>query len=275
MISITKETDIKGGNIMWTRKELKEKSKIRFRANYWKSVLVALVIVFITAGSGFSAFGESESDESAEYQYFISEEEADKGESVEGIIGKSISESSLQKVKGDASAAVMISVAVIVIVVAVIFICIILIPLQIFVFNPLEIGGCRFFIKNLKEDAQAKEMCYAFDKGYKNNVKTLFFRDLYTILWTFLFIIPGIVKAYEYQMIPYILAENPGMDTKEAFALSKKMMHGNKWKAFLLDCSFFGWILLDVLTLGILGVFYVNPYMLQTQAALYEKIKNQ
>lgn len=260
---------------MWTRKELKEKSKIRFRANYWKSVLVALVIVFITAGSGFSAFGESESDESAEYQYFISEEEADKGESVEEIIGKSISESSLQKVKGDASTAVMISVAVIVIVVAVIFICIILIPLQIFVFNPLEIGGCRFFIKNLKEDAQAKEMCYAFDNGYKNNVKTLFFRDLYTILWTFLFIIPGIVKAYEYQMIPYILAENPGMDTKEAFALSKKMMHGNKWKAFLLDCSFFGWILLDVLTLGILGVFYVNPYMLQTQAALYEKIKNQ
>lgn len=61
-----------------------------------------------------------------------------------------------------------------------------------------------------------------------NSVKILFFRDLYTILWSLLFIIPGIVKGYEYRMIPYILAEHPDMEMKQAFALSREMMDGQQ-----------------------------------------------
>ena len=38
-------------------------------------------------------------------------------------------------------------------------------------------------------------------------------------------------------MIPYILAENPKIQRKKAFKLSKKMMKGNKWKTFILDLS--------------------------------------
>ena len=51
------------------------------------------------------------------------------------------------------------------------------------------------------------------------------------------------------------------------------MMTGNKWSAFVLDLSFLGWHLLNVCTLGILGVFYVNPYVHQTDAALYQMLK--
>ena len=36
---------------------------------------------------------------------------------------------------------------------------------------------------------------------------------------------------------------------------------------------FLGWILLDILTLGILGLFYVNPYIFSTHAAFYEEVK--
>lgn len=46
----------------------------------------------------------------------------------------------------------------------------------------------------------------------------MFLRDLYLVLWTLLFIIPGVVKSYEYKMIPYLLAEYPDMSTKEVFA---------------------------------------------------------
>jgi uncharacterized membrane protein len=74
-------------------------------------------------------------------------------------------------------------------------------------------------------------------------------------------------------MIPYLLAENPNMTWKEAFTESKTMMTGNKWKAFVLDLSFIGWNLLSILTLGILSIFYVNPYRFSTNAALYEAIK--
>ena len=74
-------------------------------------------------------------------------------------------------------------------------------------------------------------------------------------------------------MIPYLLAENPEMSKEEAFAISKQMMDGQKWRTFVLDFSFFGWILLSGFTCGILAIFYVNPYVFSTQSALYEKLR--
>ena len=56
----------------------------------------------------------------------------------------------------------------------------------------------------------------------------IFLKQLFTFLWCLLLIVPGIVKAYEYMMVPYILAENPDMSREEVFALSKQMMKGNK-----------------------------------------------
>ena len=140
-------------------------------------------------------------------------------------------------------------------------------------FNPLEIGQDRFFHRNLEEKAEVKEVCYAFDRGYKNSVKVMFFRDLYTILWTILFIIPGIVKAYEYRMIPYLLADNPDMDKAEAFKRSKEMMKGNKWRSFVLDLSFILWGILGAITFGIVNVLWVDPYKQLTDAALYNALK--
>ena len=98
----------------------------------------------------------------------------------------------------------------------------------------------------------------------------MFFRGLYTFLWSLLFIIPGIIKSYEYRMIPYLLAENPEMDMEEAFSLTRQMMTGDKANTFILDLSFIGWNLLSALTLGILSIFYVNPYQHLTNAQLYE-----
>ena len=74
-------------------------------------------------------------------------------------------------------------------------------------------------------------------------------------------------------MMPYILAEDPDMPTKEVFAMSREMMRGQKWKAFVLDLSFLGWGILSLLTLGIVGIFYVNPYRNMTNAALYERLR--
>ena len=70
-------------------------------------------------------------------------------------------------------------------------------------------------------------------------------------------------------MVPYILAENPGMDRREAFAISKRMMDGEKWNTFVLGLSFFGWIVIDLFTCGILGLFFVSPYVHATFAELY------
>lgn len=76
-------------------------------------------------------------------------------------------------------------------------------------------------------------------------------------------------------MIPYILAENPKIQRKKAFKLSKEMMKGNKWKTFILDLSFLGWELLSIFTFGLLNIFYINPYKVATTVELYEVLKEQ
>lgn len=87
--------------------------------------------------------------------------------------------------------------------------------------------------------------------------------------------IPYMMKVYEYWLIPYILVDNPDMESKEVFALTKKMMTGHKWEAFVLQLSFFGWYMLSLLTCGILSIFYVEPYRAYTMAAFYKALKEK
>ena len=70
-------------------------------------------------------------------------------------------------------------------------------------------------------------------------------------------------------MVPYILAEYPGMDSKQVFEISKRMMNGQKMETFILDLSFIGWALVAGITCGIAGVFYVTPYVNATNTELY------
>jgi uncharacterized membrane protein len=156
-------------------------------------------------------------------------------------------------------------------------ICISGLLLSIFVFSMLEIGGCRFFIQNsVSEDTSVGELLFAFQSGtYGKMVLTQFLRKLYKSLWTLLLIIPGIVKTYEYRMIPYLLADFPEMTKDEVFRVSKQMMNGNKMDTFILDLSFIGWVILNAITLGIVGIFYTNPYIKATNAELYLTLKEQ
>ena len=98
-----------------------------------------------------------------------------------------------------------------------------------------------------------------------------FLMGLFVVLWSLLFIIPGILAAYSYAMAPYIMAENPDMTAREAIAASKEMMQGNRWRLFCLGFSFIGWGLLCALTLGI-GNLWLRPYEEAAQAAFYRDL---
>jgi len=71
-----------------------------------------------------------------------------------------------------------------------------------------------------------------------------FLVGLYIVLWSLLFVIPGIIKAYSYAMTPYILSEHPEMTATDAITESRELMDGNKWRLFCLEWSFIGWDLL-------------------------------
>ena len=288
---------------MWTRKELKETAKRRFRVNYWICVLVALLMALLGGGAGFGSGGtysgvrdvftrnsisNNFDNFSGSYNDWDDTEDGwddteddwdDAGDSWDDEESDANLDTLLDDITNGNPAETVITAAavatVVVLIITIVFVVvlIIVIPLSVFLINPLEVGVNRFFVQNLKQDANLREICFAFDHNYLNCIKTLFFRDLFVFLWSLLLVIPGIIKAYEYRMIPYILGDNPNIDREEAFALSNMMMQGNKGKAFVLDLSFLGWYILNGMTLGILGIFYVNPYVNQTNAALYLKLK--
>lgn len=94
---------------------------------------------------------------------------------------------------------------------------------------------------------------------------------LYTLLWTLLLIIPGIIASLSYAMTPYLLAEHPELTAGEAIRRSKELMEGNRWRLFCLGFSFIGWAFLCVVTFG-LGSLWLTPYAEAAYAAFYRDL---
>ncbi len=78
--------------------------------------------------------------------------------------------------------------------------------------------------------------------------------------------------SLSYSQAYYLLADNPDMGAMEATGRSKKIMAGNRWKLFCLECRFFGWGLLCVLTLFI-GSLWLSPYMWVSFAKFYDDLR--
>ncbi len=252
---------------MWTRKELKEKAKAALKKNYWKAVVAGLLMMLLTGSLGFSgnfSVNNNSYDEAYNMDEFIYEENADiNSDELSEYIGNTLSETEM---------AVSIVIFVIAFFIGLLIAIAIAMLIGAFLGNPLIVGVQKFYNHSVETDGDLNQVVSGFTKNYKNTVKVMFFRDLYIILWSLLFVIPGIIKSFEYLMVPYILGDNPDISKEEAFALSKQMMMGHKWDAFVLNLSFLGWILLSVCTLGILHMFYVTPYINYTTAALYRRL---
>jgi len=117
-------------------------------------------------------------------------------------------------------------------------------------------------------------MIYSYkEKRFLPTINVIFFRNLSIISWTLIFIIPGIIKAYKYCMVPYIIAENPHLPRRRVLEISKQMMKGHKFNTFVLSLSFTGWYILSAFTFNIIDYFYLRPYVLATEAELYLELK--
>ena len=139
--------------------------------------------------------------------------------------------------------------------------------LMFLVLQPLLVGVQNFFIKNARYKGALRDIMPK--SNYAQVVIGTLVQSLLIVLFTCLLIVPGIVKAYEYRMVPYLLADHTEMSWRDALKKSKEMMQGNKMDTFILDLSFIGWGLLAACTCGILAVFWVTPYMYATGAELY------
>ncbi len=260
--------------MMWTRKELKERAKEALKRNYWKIVLVSLIGMLIGGGLGSSGISGGGSDirdmASDNVKEHFTEHENDD---VDWEGAEAVLDDIQMDIRPQDIVAVAFTVIVVLIVTAIVLA--IVLALDVLLLNPVQVGINRFMVKSLDDTARIAEVGYTFDHNYKNGVKVMFFKDLYVVLWSLLFIVPGIYKAYQYRMVPYILGENPDMTYQEVLQRSKDMMDGQKWDAFVLDLSFILWHMLGGITCGLAEIFYVAPYVNLTDAALYSRLSRK
>ena len=225
------------------RKDLKQAGKSLFKKNYWCSVLIGLLMLLVGEGAGFSvSVGSSDM-------------------SFENLIGDADLEFFLESpITIFAGFGLVVGMLI-----------------AYFIFMPLYCGGIRYFLKTRKnQSTDLGELTQNFkDKTFLNVAKISFLKDISVLLWSLLFIIPGIIKAFEYWAINYILAVRPDIDRKEAHRLSKILMDGNKWDCFVLGLSFLGWSILGSFTFGLLNVFFVNPYMQATFVEFFSDLRLQ
>ena len=147
--------------------------------------------------------------------------------------------------------------------------------LNFFLLYPLSLGysvAHKELLQNGDAAITRNTVRLAFS-DYVRNAVSILLVYLYTLLWTLLFIVPGIIKGLAYSLTPFIVKDNPQLSPNQAINLSMKMMKGHKFDLFYLYLSFIGWILLAMLTLGI-GLLWVIPYMQTSMAAFYLDVKN-
>lgn len=143
-----------------------------------------------------------------------------------------------------------------------------------FVVYPLNVGRCRYFMESRQSLTPVSTVVSAFRRPYGNPIVVQLLTDLKIALGFLLLIVPGIYWEYCYELVPYLLAENPYMSATRAMELSKEMMEGEKWNFFILKLSFFGWLLLCMFTFGI-GGFFLEPYMQATYAEFYAAMRSK
>lgn len=280
---------------MWKRKDLKKKVRVSMRQSYWKMAAVCFVIAVLTTAYPVSATfinlqtspGPQLSDaafapylpnsevisqtiklflENAPLSGLYSSTVADIIHSVIDLSSTNISVffTALRAVNSFLSGAPGIAVFLVAAGTVLTFL------YQIFISNILQVGEKRFFLEiRSYRHTPVSKIFFLFKLRYLHRPAwVMLCRSVFQTLWNFT-IIGGIIKHYEYIMIPFILAENPKISRKDAFFLSKQLTEHNKWKLFLLDLSFAGWKLLSILTLGILDFVIVNPYITGCRSELY------
>ncbi len=219
---------------MKNRNEIKRISQINFSGQYWKAVLVTLIVSTIPF---FMLWTGSILTLASMYQIFF------------------VFELSLLKTISATISSVALGI--------------ILILMQ----PILMVGNVDIFI-DIFENRKTKLLkVFRGFQNFGNALGGMLWMILWILLWSILLIVPGIIKTYSYFMTPYILADCPHVYGPDAVEISKRMMRGYKAKLFVTQLSFLGWFILCGMTLGILWIFYVGPYYNTVMAGYYREIK--
>jgi uncharacterized membrane protein len=110
--------------------------------------------------------------------------------------------------------------------------------------GPLRLGLSALCLRYLRRQEGESDVIFSGLNNFPRALGVMLLTTLFTMFWSFLFIVPGIVAIYRYRLAFYILADNPQISPLDAIRASKDMMRGNKLKLLILDLTFIRWALL-------------------------------
>lgn len=138
---------------------------------------------------------------------------------------------------------------------------------------PFTIAASGYYLNHIRGfNPEWKSLYKEGIDNYGSYLVTGVLVNVFTFLWSLLFVVPGIIKALAYSQAKYVIHDNPRLKGKEAIEISKRMTNGFKGDLFSMYLSFIGWYILVGLTGGILSI-YVTPYVETTAAMYYENLK--
>ena len=180
---------------MWDRCEFKRLGKINLKKSYWAAVIVSLI--FMAVNGDFNQSGGSSNSYNNNYEATTIYEKTEPiltpmFNYLESFsIGKAINQTLLVFFENSLIVSILLA--------SIIF----SIAFLLLVKLPLEVGKSRFFITNINGRPKISSMLYSYKEGgLKNTAFTMFLRLVFSLLWTLLLIIPGIIKSLEYFAIP-------------------------------------------------------------------------
>lgn len=160
------------------------------------------------------------------------------------------------------------------IIVAFVIVCGLSLAYAIFAGNVFRVGGAKVFLDGYRGlNWSFADLLHGFKNGrYWRNVGAMALMTLFIVIGFLCFVIPGIILSYCFAQVPYILAEDDSISAMGALRRSWNLMDGKKADLFVFGLSFLGWILLCALTMGVLAIFYVGPYMNLSMAGYYDAL---
>lgn len=138
----------------------------------------------------------------------------------------------------------------------------------------LGIGFTLFYLAVRRNQSVSVGMLFSGSEYYLKGFAITVLMEIITVVGTILFVIPGIIFSLMYSQALYIYVENPEMGVIECLRTSRLAMKGHKGELFILNLSFFGWVILCALTLGI-AALYVSPYFGTTLINFYTDLMEE
>ncbi len=284
-------------------KKIRKTAKQRLRKNYFKTVIVLFVCTFLlTGGTTFKSKNILDIEISNEraVQVLSFYKNKNKSQTVDQILDSAISEQNHQgevanKIDKGIASKVLSEIAANRSMIAnfvkgglnaisgnfsVAFIglssTILFLIIRLLFLSAVEVGRNRYFLEQRRYLATpADRFLYPYRKRRGVHVAfVLLMKNVMLTLWSFT-IVGYFIKYYEYSMIPYVLAENPDIKTRDAFRLSKELTYGHKFQIFKVSLIIIAWHLLGLITFNLSNIFFTNPYEFCLFAEIYAELRKE